>query len=66
MAADYSNSNDLEVLYNGDDPAFTDKMIQQYVDELRPMAKTPFANTMFRLSVAPDASASPRQPSPAA
>src|SRR5207302_3573236 len=29
-------------VYNGDDPAFTDKMIQSYVDQLRPMAKTPY------------------------
>jgi len=34
--------------------------------DARPMGKTPFANIMFRLSVAPDASASPRQPLPAA
>ena len=34
--------------------------------DARPMGKAPFANVMFRLSVAPDASASPHQPSPAA
>ena len=33
--------------------------------DARPMGKAPFANVMFRLSVAPDASASPHQPSPA-
>jgi hypothetical protein len=33
--------------------------------DARPMGKAPFANIMFRLSVAPDAFASPRQPSPA-
>jgi len=34
--------------------------------DARPMGKAPFANIMFRLSAEPDASASPRQPSPAA
>jgi len=30
--------------------------------DARPMGKAPFANVMFRLSIAPDASASPHQP----